>query len=400
MKIVILGASLVSGNKGVNALTRGTINSIISKDSNCTIEIVSYSSNKELIHEIDGKEIKEIPFYAKKRLVDCVLILFKLKKIESLKCNKAIESILNADYILDISEGDSFSDIYGIKRFILHSIGKYFSIKGNKKLIIMPQTIGPFKNKIVNNIAKYLLKNSEYIFTRDNLSYKVVEDMNLNKEIKCLPDMAFYMTPKENNVYNYVFEDNKNIIGLNVSALLYNGGYNKSNMFNFKSDFISIIDKLIKKIMEDSNNTILLVPHVITPIEVENDLEVCRAIEEKYSKIYPNRIIAIKEEFAEDELKYVISKCNLFIGGRMHACIAGVSTNVVTMPIAYSRKFIGIWEGLGLKECVADPRIHTEDEIIEIYEYCTENKDYITNKLEEKNNEYKKYINYILDVIK
>lgn len=399
MKIIVMGASLVSGNRGVNALTRGTINSIISSNPDIDIAILSYSTNKELTHCIEGKMIKEIPFFAKKRLIDSLLIIFGLKKI--VKNNQVIKNILSADYILDISEGDSFSDIYGIKRFILHIIGKYLAIKYKKRLIIMPQTIGPFNNKVVKRSARYILNNSYYIFTRDKISLNLVKDLKIDKnKIKCLPDMAFYMKAKINNNYNYYFEESNNVVGINISALLYNGGYNKKNMFNFKCDYENLMDKIIKKIMDNEKNKIILIPHVITEIEVENDLNTCKYIEKKYSKLYPNRIISVKENMSEDELKYIISKCDFFIGGRMHACIAAISSNVVTIPIAYSRKFVGIWQDIGLDECIADPRIHNEDKILSIYDYCQLNKDMMKEKLIKVNREYAKMIGEILNIIK
>lgn len=38
---------------------------------------------------------------------------------------------------------------------------------------------------------------------------------------------------------------------------------------------------------------------------------------------------------------------NIFMGSRMHATIASFSSGVVTIPVAYSRKFIGLFRNLG-----------------------------------------------------
>jgi polysaccharide pyruvyl transferase WcaK-like protein len=48
----------------------------------------------------------------------------------------------------------------------------------------------------------------------------------------------------------------------------------------------------------------------------------------------------------------------------MHACIAAFSSGVPTVPISYSRKFIGLFESLGYP-LVADCKTESEDQILE-----------------------------------
>ena len=48
----------------------------------------------------------------------------------------------------------------------------------------------------------------------------------------------------------------------------------------------------------------------------------------------------------------------------MHACIAALSQGVPAVGIAYSRKFRGVFNTLGVEACVTDPRIMSEEEIV------------------------------------
>lgn len=50
----------------------------------------------------------------------------------------------------------------------------------------------------------------------------------------------------------------------------------------------------------------------------------------------------------------------------MHACIAAISQSVPAVSIAYSRKFRGVMDTLGMGEYVADPRTMTDEEIFEL----------------------------------
>jgi polysaccharide pyruvyl transferase WcaK-like protein len=399
MKLTILGASLSSGNRGVNALTRGTINALVEKYIDVKITIISYGIDKEVIHSVSTSkglvEVKEIPCTAKKGIKLFLNVLF-FSKISKSVLSKIVNnyldvySVLNqSDIVFDISEGDSFSDIYGYKRFMLHSSLKLTAINLNKKLILLPQTMGPFNNKIVKQIAKYIINRSYKSFVRDMISYDVlVNKMGINKQkVIYSPDMAFYMKPDDSYKLSEFarIKSDDIVVGINASALLFNGGYNKKNMFNFKADYKDLIDRIINYFMKIHNVKIILVPHVIIPsMPIEDDLAVSKSIYNKYNKIKSDRIFYIDKQLNEAQLKNIISECDFFIGSRMHACIGAVSTTVPTVPIAYSRKFVGIWRELGLEECVADPREQTIDEILDIVKRNYNSRTNINKILREK----------------
>jgi hypothetical protein len=46
--------------------------------------------------------------------------------------------------VLDIGAGDSFTDIYGPKRFAYLWLTKAMAIARRRPLVLSPQTIGPF----------------------------------------------------------------------------------------------------------------------------------------------------------------------------------------------------------------------------------------------------------------
>ena len=399
-KIVLVGASLNSGNRGVNALTRGQVMLILDKYGIDTeIVILSYTVSNEVLNEIkyNGKvkTIKEIPCGKKSLLNGYIKSKFALE-------NYIIREIKSANAIWDISEGDSFSDIYGIKRFIQHSLIKLISIKLKKKVIIMPQTLGPFNRKITKFIAAKILNNANYVFVRDELSKKIAEEeLGVKRIIKFIPDMAFYMQPDNEVSVNKFIDNINNIkIGINVSALLYNGGYNRKNMFELKVDYKMLVDRLIEKFSTMESTEVILIPHVMTKeFEVEDDFRVCKKIAEELSEKLNVNIKTIDKYYREDELKAIISGCDFFMGSRMHACIGAISTHVPTAPIAYSRKFIGIWDKIGLGYCVTDPRQQGEEEIINSILKSFNNRLKIKEKLDLEIPLLKKQIEKIVDII-
>lgn len=410
-KIIILGGSLNSSNRGVNALTRGTINMLYNCTKDIEVTLLSNSvladiDNKVLI-ENDELMVKEIAYKNKKMIL--VLLVQYIKFLKRLILNDREEKILNiikcTDLILDLSGGDSFSDIYGYKRFVENIIMKKISVMNNKPIILLPQTIGPFKNKAVSIIAKKIINKSLMTYSRDMLSYNIaLNDIKVNKEkIEMVPDMAFWLKPRKNKevffekeIYSYV--------GINISGLLLNGGYSNKNMFDFKSDYLELSKEIIKYFMKKSNLKLVLIPHVVPEdLEVEDDIIAAKKVVEELNLKNNNRIEIVEKRLKEDELKYIISNCDFFIGGRMHACIGAISSGVPTVPIAYSRKFVGIWDQMGMAKSVADPRKETIEEIIEKIELNYNSKEDIKSNLENQLKdiilEYNKLISKIESVM-
>ena len=94
--------------------------------------------------------------------------------------------------------------------------------------------------------------------------------------------------------------------------------------------------------------------------------------------------------------------CDMFIGSRMHSCIAAVSQCIRAVSMAYSKKFIGVMKTLGMSDLVADLRVLTKDQILEIIANTYTNREIIKKKLDQTMPKVKSYIhnefNAILNV--
>ena len=85
------------------------------------------------------------------------------------------------------------------------------------------------------------------------------------------------------------------------------------------------------------------------------------------------------------QLKYLISKCKMFIGARTHATIAAYSTCVPTLVVGYSVKAKGIAKDIfGTYENYVLPvqSLKKEDDLIKAYEWLSTNEKQIRTYLE------------------
>jgi len=182
--------------------------------------------------------------------------------------------------------------------------------------------------------------------------------------------------------------DKSVVVGLNVSGLLYYGGYTGNNMFGLKEDYEQIICRITDFLMAQKDVLVLLIPHIFPLFEFfeveadENDVAACLSIYKRFCAKYPDRMFMVRGRYDHCEIKYIIGVCDFFIGSRMHSCIAAISQCIPAVGIAYSKKFKGVFESVSLTHCVVDARRCDKAELIEKVKTVFHGKDQIREHLE------------------
>jgi polysaccharide pyruvyl transferase WcaK-like protein len=172
------------------------------------------------------------------------------------------------------------------------------------------------------------------------------------------------------------------VVGLNISGLLFSGGYTRDNMFGLQTDYQGIIESVVDYLMTDNRTLILLVPHVFTPDwPEEDDPSACRQMYEKLNEKYPGRIFITQGTYNQNEIKYVIGLCDFFLGSRMHSCIAALSQSIPAVGIAYSKKFRGVFDTVGLGRCVAEVYQCDKEKLLSIVKAAFEDRVQIKEQL-------------------
>jgi polysaccharide pyruvyl transferase WcaK-like protein len=331
--------SLNSDNLGVGALTLANIE-LVNKAAqkagvNVQYIILGYKDAREVY--VEGPNIEAVPLNGK--LV--VLPWHGLGKY-----------LKQCDIVLDIGGGDSFASIYGWKRIMFLLISKWRTVLNGSPLILSPQTIGPFNAGFATWFAGLTLRRAYLTFARDDLSLShLVNDLNVDKEnTRITTDVAFALPYDRKNFGNEKVQK----VGINVSGLLLNGGYTGQNEFGLTIDYGSLIRRTIEYFL-NLNVEVHLVSHVITENVVEDDYRAAETL----SKEYPDVILAPSFK-SPIEAKSYISGLDFFTGARMHACIAAASSGVPVVPMAYSRKFRGLFGALGYNHTLECKELDTE----------------------------------------
>ncbi|MBT0962763.1 polysaccharide pyruvyl transferase family protein [Denitromonas iodatirespirans] len=257
---------------------------------------------------------------------------------------EAISLLRHCDIVFDIGEGDSFSDIYGNKRLAIQVFAKLLVRLFRKPLVLSPQTIGPFKSSFGKFLGSVAMRAASRIYARDHLSMDVLQNSRYRGKSAEVIDVAFalpFVRPvrPEGGPVN---------VGLNVSGLLYNGGYSGSNEFKLTVDYRALIDGVCEYLLAQPGVDVYLVPHVISDAsETEDDLRASQGLIQRY----PALRLAPRFQ-SPSEAKSFIAGMDFFTGARMHACIAAFSVGVPVLPMAYSRKFNGLFNSLDYRHVI------------------------------------------------
>lgn len=250
-----------------------------------------------------------------------------------------------ADLVVDIGAGDSFADIYGSGRLKRMFAMKFLTHLAGTPLVVAPQTIGPFTKGWSRMLALWSLRLSALVATRDAKSTAALRELGYKGDAVEASDVALRL-PYDAPVAQ---EGGPVRVGLNVSGLLMAGGYTGKNELGITLDYPGLIRRLIAG-FQARGAEVHLVPHVIVEtgrMVREDDYRASAALAEEF----PGVVLA-PAFTSPSAAKSYIAGLDFFAGARMHACIAAFSSGVPVVPMAYSRKFAGLFGTLGYDRTV------------------------------------------------
>ena len=202
------------------------------------------------------------------------------------------------------------------------------------------------------------------------------------------------------SVINDWITSTEEIVGINVSGLIYKHPDNAKNSYGFVLDYNALIVRFIDWLLKNSDVKIVLISHVMNkPGHYESDYEACEDIINKLGDDSRRRLVASPCELDESQAKWLISQLDWFCGTRMHSTIAGLSSGVPTAAISYSDKTQGVFDTVGQGGEVIDPRIKDIDSALEALQSSFKRKDYIRKNLSNNVNRIKTQVDEQMKLI-
>ena len=172
MNIGIMGAPIDNGNLGCMALTYALLCSLedIAKETgnNFNYFIFDGTNNQNKINELSDN--LKIPRERIHSMRPGYLVFNRTKEfLRKVPQNiKLLYGILKCDCVIDVTVGDSFTDIYGEEVFEQRTNTKLLLSWMHKPYILAPQTYGPYRRQSEEKAAK-AMKGADIVMARDGL---------------------------------------------------------------------------------------------------------------------------------------------------------------------------------------------------------------------------------------
>ena len=323
MRFIIYGNGS-SGNHGCEAIVRGTVKLLKSEKNTFRIQSENPQEDKsyglgafaQIAHAKANRE-KNVHFlaaYAKLKLTGNYVNMDGLSYLPGVQ-----EASANADIALSVGGDNYCYSGTGIYAYLNRAYKK----RGVKTVLwgcsIEPDVVS--QKSVAEDLARY-----DLIVARESITYEAVKRVQKNSIL--VPDPAFFMEPKACSLDDRLC--NGNVVGINISPMIISNEKASGMAYeNYK--------QLIHYILSETDAKIALIPHVVW--SSNDDRKVLRQL---YDDFDQDPRLVLVEDHTAPELKYIISKCNFFVGARTHATIAAYSSCVPTLVVGYSVKARGI----------------------------------------------------------
>lgn len=326
MRIMMYGHDS-SLNRGCEAIVRSSSKMIKNRIEGSKIILASGKPETDKMLEnldeiFNGSAVEFNPNLFERIISSLEVKLLKNERYALGKIYKnVIDKIDDIDILLSIG-GDNYC--YG-EQPGFYEINRRVKENG-KKLALLGCSIG---EEDMSERKLEDLKRFDLILARETLTYNMLRGKGLNN-IRLVADPAFTME-KEELPLPMGWKKN-DTIGLNFSPLV-----SKKN-----KDSLKAVEELIKHILNVTESTIALTPHVI--IDGNNDFEILNKFYNQFKST--GRVIILPNNLNAIQYKGYIARMRAFIGARTHATIAAYSNSVPTMVLGYSIKSRGIAKDL------------------------------------------------------
>ncbi|KGJ71969.1 hypothetical protein GY21_18545 [Cryobacterium roopkundense] len=324
MRILVLWADTGSPNLGVRALGAGTAALVHRIWPDASITFQNY-----------GHRAPELPFGRLRSLAK-----------ERLTASLGMQQWLAGfDLVIDSRSGDSFSDIYGLRRLAVMGAVSEFASQAGVPVVLGPQTIGPFQTRSGRVLARRSLTRASVVMARDSASAECSSGLGRPVDVVTTDVVFAIARPRVARTRDVIF---------NISGLLWH-----DNPHVDSARYRDLVTRVYRSLVSEGREVTLLA-HVVNPSSLtqgsldlqgpqpatspnlDNDVP---AIQDFARRVAPDCEIIIPTGLSD--VRSTIASGRVVIGSRMHACLNGLSVGVPAVPLAYSRKFAPLLQGLG-----------------------------------------------------
>lgn len=349
----ILTGTFCSANKGDAAMQLTTAEELESAYEGCEVVVTAPFPQMDAEFYAPRRVLKS----NRRRLIysafQCACgWLWKKTGYRWLLVDEELRTYAAADLVIDLS-GDMLTEDYGAHVALSHFYPILLANAMGKRVFLCAQSIGPFH--YTKRLASYVLNHAGAVTVRDQVTMDYLESIGVTpRRLGLTADMAFLMQPTESEagrqrILNSIGPEARSgpLLGVSLSFLI-EKHFRKKCPVAGQSGLWELVARELDRWIETYHGNVVFFAHVTGPGPEKDDRVACNQV----IQLMQHHAGLVDEDLAPSEIKGTIRHCDLFLGARMHANIAALSSFVPTIAIAYSHKTPGIMNQLGCGEYV------------------------------------------------
>ncbi|MEW2920658.1 polysaccharide pyruvyl transferase family protein [Muricauda sp. ANG21] len=335
MKILLYGIWGVY-NYGCEAIVRGTVNSFSKMYPGATIYYASFNIEDDA-RRLSGCNVSLVQRPFKNPLYKrAIRKLLSYMGVEYHIYVDSFDLIDNYDMVVSIG-GDMYTiSSSGEYPYSLMKFGDEVLARG-KKYILWGCSIGPFeaKPKVLLLMKKHLT-NVSLIVGREVSTIEYLKALGITENVIYAPDPAYKVAVENEKVMEEPVLGDIKVIGINLSPL--SSLYFTRNIDEAISNQANTIISLI----ESFSCSVILLPHVLSNHEKDDDYGYLKGIYEIVNNKYPEKITIVNNDPGFIGLKETLKTCDVVIAARMHCAVNAITCKVPAIFLSYSKKSQGM----------------------------------------------------------
>lgn len=348
MKILITNSVPLNG--GDEALLRATIESLKLKFPGAEIKVLclQLALCRKYLPDIDFDFSLESMKYNENSYSYRIRLLLKKLKVNWTSCislmfatddeKRVVSHYRNADLVIS-SPGGFLHDYYPVEQRL---DGLEMVVNMGKKVVILAQSVGPFWQKESKRRVRKLFDKFYKIYLRDSISRQYLIDIGLPLDnVSVTADAAFLWRKLKPELF--VKKSGEFLI---IAVCFREWNYAKSDRDAVLDNAVRLCIHILKK--RDRHIRFLSTCQGIDGYV--DDSIIAAKIVQKLPDDLKAKCTINKHKYSPPELIKEYSKCDAFIGMRLHGAILSMLGGTPAMGLGYEDKTKGIFEQLGL-EC-------------------------------------------------
>lgn len=221
------------------------------------------------------------------------------------------------------------------------------------KTIILPNSIGPLKNKLAKYFVKRVIKKSSFISVREDVSKNFLKK-ELNMDVPTIPDLGFFLNSSDYDFESYLiergFDKTKKNIAITLRPYRFDGYSNAEELYsNYLSEMVKFIE-----IQVNRGYNVSLVAHTLGPSAHEDDRIALKDVYNTINENIKRSVIYLEDDNLNcRQIQKLYSNYDLVVGTRFHSVIFALNEKTPSIAIAYGgNKSFGIMNDIGLHDFV------------------------------------------------